>query len=114
MLYRNPAYTHMKALLLLLFSAWFSNVTVTEYVDNLEIRLRANRDAYLSGPHTVSRRDAALKYFDQQWTWLKSSEGCGSRLLGSAGQRCLAERSRDGQWSWEGYYRDPISDTPAK
>ena len=104
----------MRSLLLLWFSAWFSNVTVTQYVDDLESMLRANRDAYLSGAHPAARRDAALKYFDQQWAWLKSSEGCGSRLLGPAGQRCIAERSRDGQWPWENYYRDPIADTPVR
>jgi hypothetical protein len=104
----------MKALLLLWFSAWFSNVTVTQYVDDIEARLRANRDTYLSGAHTIGRRDEAVQYFDQQWTRLKTSEGCGSRLLGSAGKRCLDERSRNGSWPWETYYRDPITETPAK
>jgi hypothetical protein len=104
----------MKALLLLWLSAWFSNVTVTQCVDDLESMLRANRDAYLSGAHTVARRDAAVRYFDQQWAWLKSSQGCGSRLLASAGQRCVQNAPRDGQWPWETYYRDPITDTPAR
>ena len=98
----------MKSVLLLLLSAWFSNVTVTEYVDNLEPLLAANRDVYLSGPHTLQRQQAALQYFDQQWVWLKSSAACGSRLLGQAGQRCSSDRSRSGPWPWEAYYRDPI------
>ena len=98
----------MKSLLLLWFSAWFSNVTVTDYVDSIEPLLRQHRDAYLAGPHTTDRRDAALLYFDQQWAWLKSPQGCGARLLGSSGQRCLQERSRSGIWPWEAYYRDPI------
>ena len=104
----------MKALLVLWFSAWFSNVTVGQYVDDLEPLLRANRDAYLSGPHTVARRDEAIVYFDQQWAWLKSSQACGNRLLGAAGQRCISERSRSGTWPWEGYYRDPIVNTPIR
>jgi hypothetical protein len=98
----------MKSVLLLLLGAWFSNVTVTEYVDGVEPLLAANRDAYLSGPLTAARQQAALQYFDQQWMWLKSSQACGSRLLGSAGTACIADRSRDGRWPWEAYYRDPI------
>jgi hypothetical protein len=98
----------MKSLLVLWLSAWFSSVTVSQYVDDLEPLLRANRDVYLGGPHTAVRRDAALRYFDQQWTWLKSSQACGSHLLGTAGQRCIDDRSRTGHWSWEAYYRDPI------
>jgi hypothetical protein len=104
----------MKALLLLWFSAWFSNITVGQYVDDLEPLLRYNRDAYLGGQHTVQRRDAAILYFDQQWAWLKSSQACGNRLLGSSGQRCISDRSRNGSWSWETYYRDPIANTPAR
>lgn len=50
----------MKTLLLLWFSAWFSNITVAQYVDDIEPLLRANRDAYLGGPHTVQRRDHRL------------------------------------------------------
>ena len=98
----------MKSILVLLLSAWFSNITVTEFVDDLEPLLAANRDTYLAGPHTLQRQQAALQYFDQQWTWLKSSAACGSRLLGQAGQACISDRSRSGRWPWESYYRDPI------
>jgi len=104
----------MKALLLLWFSAWFSNITVGQYVDDLEPLLRANRDVYLAGPHTLQRRDAAIVYFDQQWAWLKSSQACGNRLLGSTGQRCIGDRSRTGTWPWEAYYRDPIVDAAVR
>jgi hypothetical protein len=99
----------MKSVLLLLLSAWFSNVTVTEYVDALEPTLAANRDSYLAGARTPAQQQAALQYFDRQWAWLKSSNGCGSRLLGSAGTACIADRSRAGAWPWEAYYRDPIA-----
>ena len=106
--YDLAAKESMKSVLLLLLEAWFSNITVTEYTDNLEPLLAANRDAYLSGPHTPQRQQAALQYFDQQWLWLRSSQACGSRLLGSAGVACIADRSRTGRWPWESYYRDPI------
>jgi hypothetical protein len=103
----------MKSILVLWLSAWFSNMTVSQYVDDLEPMLRANRDAYLSGPHTLQRRDGAVVYFDQQWTWLKSSQACGSHLLiGRAGQSCIQDRSRAGQWPWEVYYRDAILAAP--
>lgn len=98
----------MKSILLWFFSAWFSSITATNFVDSLEPLLAANRDTYLSGPHTTQRQQAAIQYFDQQWTWLKSSAGCGSKLLGKAGERCISDRSRAGSWSWEAYYRDPI------
>lgn len=87
---------------------WYANYTTTDYVDSLEALLRANRDNYLSGAHTAARRIAALTYFDQQWRWLQSSQGCGNKLLGAAGTRCVAQRQRDGLWPWESYYRDPI------
>ncbi len=98
----------MKSVLLLLLSAWYSNYTVTDIVDTLEPLLDANRDAYLAGPLTRQRQDAALQYFDTQWAWLKSPAACGSRMLGSAGKTCIEDRSRTGRWSWEEYYRDPI------
>jgi len=94
--------------------AWYSNATVTQYVDDLEPLLAANRDAYVSGPHTVQRQQAALQYFDQNWAWLKSSAACGSKLPRQAGQSCISDRSRPGLWSWETYYRDPIAATPTK
>ena len=99
----------MKSVLLLLLGAWYANYTVTDFVDTLEPQLAANRDTYLSGPHTAARQQAALQYFDQQWAWLKSSQACGSKLLKSAGTACIADRSRGGQWPWEAYYRDPIA-----
>jgi hypothetical protein len=99
----------MKSVLLLMLGAMFASSTATDYVEYLEPLLAANRDAYLAGPHTPDRQAAALAYFDQQWRWLKSSQGCGSKLLGAAGVACLADRSRTGKWPWEYYYRDPIA-----
>ena len=31
--------------------------------------------------HTQRRPEQALDYFDQQWVWLQSTDGCGSALL---------------------------------
>jgi hypothetical protein len=104
----------LRSILILWLAAWYSNVTATQYVDDLEPMLAANRDAYLSGPHTVQRQQAALQYFDQNWSWLKSSSACGSKLLKQAGQSCINGRSRSGPWSWERYHRDPITATPGR
>lgn len=102
----------MKAILVLWFSACYSNITVSQYVDDMEPLLQYNRETYLAGPHTLSRRDTAILYFDQQFAWLKSSAACGNKLLGASGKKCISERTRDGVWPWETYYRDPIVNTP--
>jgi hypothetical protein len=98
----------MRSVLLLLLSSWYSAQTATQFVDDLEPLLRASRDRYIGGPHTAKLQQAALAYFDAQWAWLHSSQACGSKMLGRAGKACLADRQRDGQWSWERWYRDPI------
>jgi hypothetical protein len=104
----------MRSVLLLLLSSWYSAQTTTQFVDDLEPQLRTNRDQYLSGPHTAVRQRTALDYFDAQWAWLHSSQACGSKMLGKAGKACLEDRHRDGQWSWERWYRDPIETAPGK
>lgn len=98
----------MKSVLLLWFSAFYATLTTSQYVDDLERKLAVNRDTYLSGPRTPAAQKSALDYFDQQWKWLQSSDGCGSRLLGQAGVVCITDRQRTGRWPWETYYRDPI------
>jgi hypothetical protein len=100
----------MRSVLLLFLSSWFSSLTTTQFVDDLEPLLRINRDQYLGGPHTADRQRAALAYFDQQWAWLHSSQACGSKMLGAAGTCCLEDRRRKGDWPWETWYRDPIGD----
>jgi hypothetical protein len=98
----------MKSILLLWLSAFYSNYTASQAVDTLEPLLQQNRDIYLSGAHTPQRQAQALAYFDVQWAWLKSSAGCGDKLLGRAGTACLQERRRTGQYPWEVWYRDTI------
>ena len=78
-------------------------------VNDVERQLQRNRDAYFAGPHTAAAKKQALDYFDQQWVWMQSTDGCGSALLGAAGRTCIADRSRSGSWPWEQYYRDPIA-----
>lgn len=98
----------MKSAFLLLRGALFANVNATNYVDSIEPLLSSNRDPDLSGPRTPETQQAALRHFDQYRLWLKSSQACASRLLGSAGAACITDRSRSGKWPWEQYYRDPI------
>jgi hypothetical protein len=86
----------------------FSNPAATQIANEMEALLRTNRDTYLSGPHTAALQAAALTYFDQQWAALQSATGCGAIVLGNAGRKCLADRSRAGAWPWQQYYRDPI------
>jgi hypothetical protein len=97
----------MKPLILLLASG-ASNPAATQIANYTEVLLRANRDTYLSGPHTAGHQTAALAYFDQHWATLESPAGCGAPGLGDAGKRCIADRSRTGRWPWQQYYRDPI------
>src|SRR5215510_6239122 len=99
----------MRSVLLLFLSGWFSSLTTSQCVDDLEPLLRANRDQYLGGPHTADRQRTALAYFDQQWAWLHSSQACGCRMLGAAGTHCLEDRRRKGDWPWETCYRDSIA-----
>ena len=40
---------------------------------------------------------------------MTSPNGCGSGSYGSAGNRCISDRDRGGQWDWFSYYRDPIA-----
>ena len=102
----------MKSVLLLLLSVWYSNLTTTQFVDDMEPQLKLNRDTYLGGPHTAARQATALAFFDAQWLKLHSSDECGNTLLKQPGARCLADRARNGNWPWETWYRDPIQDTP--
>ena len=98
----------MKSVLVLWLSAWFSNVTTTQFVDDVERQLAANRDTYMAGTRTPALQKAALQYFDDRWVWLQSSDACGSKLLGRAGQACIADRMPSGRYPWERFYRDPI------
>jgi hypothetical protein len=99
----------MKTVLMLWASAWFANVTVTEYADAMEVQLAANRNTYLAGPHTAALQAAALKFYDQQWASLQSPAACGEKLLGAAGVACIADRAPGGRFPWQYYYRDPIA-----
>jgi|SRR4051812_1522084 hypothetical protein len=92
----------------MLVSALYSHVTCSQYTDDVEPLLQMNRDNYLAGVHSTVRQQAALQYFDQTWSWLNSSQACGNHILGNAGKMCTADRSRDGRWPWQVWYRDTI------
>ena len=98
----------MLTLIFFILSGVTAQQAATRCVNEIEPKLRMNRDAYLAGPATPERQRAALESFDKHWDWLISTEACGSPWLEETGRICIAERSRSGQWSWEGYYRDPI------
>lgn len=82
-------------------------VATTHIVDEVEPQLRANRDAYLSGPRTLNDQQAALANFDYAWSQVMAA--CGQVSLGNPGRACIADRQRGGQWDWFSYYRDPIA-----
>jgi len=84
----------------------------TQIVNGLEPLLRANKDAYLSGPGTCADQAAALAAFDSAWQWLISPKGCGSGVFGSAGNACISDRGPGGKFPWFTWYRDPIANDP--
>jgi hypothetical protein len=86
-------------------------VAATQIVDQAEPLLRDNVDGYLANPTPEAQRQA-LGNFDYVWQQITSSEMCGSPQLGTAGQRCIAERAPGGKWDWFALYRDPIANTP--
>jgi hypothetical protein len=88
-------------------------VASTRIVDELEPQLRANVDAYTSGPRTAASQQQALANFDNSWAFLTSNQACGSPELGNPGRACISDRARGGRWDWFALYRDPIAvDTP--
>lgn len=90
----------------------------TKVVDEIEPKLRENRDGYLSGPRYRSSQIQALNNFDAMWQAVV--QACSNPQLGSAGQRCITDRDRngctwkeDGQcWNWFVGYRDTIANDP--
>jgi len=85
-------------------------VAATQIVEELEPALARNRDAYMAGP-TAEIQQQALRNFDEAWAYLASSRGCGNSDLGGAGDACIRDRDRGGQWDWFAAYRDPIEQT---
>lgn len=89
-----------------------AKTATTQIVNGLEPLLRQNVDAYMAGPRTCADQAAALAAFDTAWLWLQSPAACGRPGYGSAGNRCITDRDRGGQWPWPAYYRDPIANDP--
>lgn len=97
--------------------AWISSarrrgaqkVAATSIVDEAAPYLQDNLDAWKRGPRTLADTVAALEYAQAAFDYIRSEEGCGNRQLGSAGERCIAERvCREGdagcRWPWIDYY----------
>lgn len=86
-----------------------ADTATTQIVNGLEPLLRANVAAFQSGAQTQCNQQIALASFDRSWQWLTSAAACGNGSYGSAGNRCISDRTRGGQWDWFSYYRDPIA-----
>lgn len=91
-------------------------IQATSIVNQAEIYLKQNRDAFLGGPKTPESQAVALDTFDK--IWAQVLQGCSNPALGEAGQRCISERQRGGSapWcptttgcDWFILYRDPIA-----
>lgn len=102
-------------------TAWLGSIQLshqqdtatTQIVNGLEPKLRANVAAYLAGNRSQCSQQVALAAFDSAFNWLISSAGCGNGAYGSAGNRCITDRDRGGQFDWYSYYRDPIANDRA-
>lgn len=81
----------------------------TTIVNDLEPLLRANANAYMSGPRTCADQAAALNAFDSAWQWLESTQACGNAQLETPGQNCINDRAPGGKWDWTAMYRTPIA-----
>lgn len=82
-------------------------VAATKIVDQAEVYLQQNLEAYRSSSRTSLDREAALANFD--YAWQQTVNALSDPNLGSAGARGISERDRGGRWDWYSYYRDPIA-----
>lgn len=98
----------MHAVIFYLLHGISQQQAASNYVNWVEAKLHANREAYFQGPRTAERQRDALAEFDRWWAWLQSPAACGNSYLDEAGQVCLAERQAGGRWPWVKFYRDPI------
>jgi len=94
----------------------------TRIADQAEMYLKANLEAYQTGPHTVSSQQVALATAQQLLQAVQ--QGCSNPALMEAGQRCISERLIKGgtaPWcptpdhrgcDWITLYVDPIANDP--
>lgn len=79
----------------------------THIVDEAEPLLKQNVNAFMSlAAPTESEQLAALQNFDA--IWAQVVDACSHGGFDAAGQRCVSDRQRGGQWDWFSYYRTPI------
>jgi hypothetical protein len=84
-------------------------VAATKIVDQVEVELKKNVAGYLEN-RTPAAQQRATQNFQEGWDFVL--ENCSNPQLGTAGQRCITERQRGGQWDWFSYYLDPITNNP--
>jgi hypothetical protein len=86
-------------------------IASSEVANRVEAQLKQNLSNYQgqASQHTTSQQAQALAVFDYWIDFLQSPDGCGNQGNGSAGERCISERVRGGQWDWYALYRDPIA-----
>jgi len=92
-------------------------VGATTDANEAERKIQELLEAWNASAKTRSEQVAALAAFDAIWAWLISPAGCGNAQLGTAGQRCISERSAGGTvpgtgGNWFVWYRDPIAHDP--
>ncbi len=88
--------------------------TATTLIVNGLAQQLSNLDAAYFAEPNVSCADqrAALDAYDQAWAWLQSPAACGNPSYGRAGNACISDRSPNGKYPWQTYYRDPIANDP--
>lgn len=90
-----------------------ADTATTLIVNGLASQLSNLLSAYMAEPSpSCADQRAALDAYDQAWAWLQSSSACGNPSYGSAGNRCITDRSPGGPYPWQSYYRDPIANDP--
>jgi hypothetical protein len=102
-------------------TAWMNSIQLshnadtatTLIVNGLAQQLQNLNNAYFAEPNvSCADQRAALDAYDQAWLWLQSPQACGNPNYGSAGNRCISDRSPGGLYPWQSYYRDPIANDP--
>ena len=84
----------------------------TQRIESALTLFKQNTNAFLAGPHTAINQAAALKNFDDIWSWVTSPAGCADQSLERAGEDCLKDFGRGGKFDIFPWHRDQIANTP--
>ena len=82
----------------------------TQIVDQAEQLMKQNLAAWQASNKTQSEQAQAEANFQNIWTQVVNA--CSNPQFEDPGKRCIADRSRSGQWDWFSYYLDPIANDP--